>query len=170
MKKTLEELLAEAAIRDIQMRYCRGADRMDFDLMRSCFHPDATLHFGFFVGSVEEFVAMGAEMLKTYAGTTHFTGNQIVEVKGDRAWAEHYTVATHRFPADENGPAREFITFVRYIDNLEQRDGDWRIAKRVLILDSTRMDVIADPGPDPGVQRGMRDRNDVSYSLLIAGA
>jgi len=170
LKKTLEELLAEAAIRDIQMRYCRGADRMDFDLMRSCFHPDATLHFGFFVGSVEEFVAMGAEMLKTYAGTTHFTGNQIVEVKSDRAWAEHYAVATHRFPADKDGPAREFITFVRYIDNLEQRDGDWRIAKRVLILDSTRMDVIADPGPDPGVQRGMRDRNDVSYSLLIAGA
>ena len=170
MKKTLEELLAEAAIRDLQIRYCRAVDRMDFDLLRSCFFPDAKTHFGFFVGSVDEFIEMGAAMLKTYAGTTHFTGNQIVEVKGDRAWAEHYTVATHRFPADENGPAREFITFVRYIDDVEQRDGDWRIAKRVLILDSTRMDIIADPGPDPGVQRGMRDRSDASYAPLIAAA
>jgi hypothetical protein len=169
MQKTLDEVLAEAAIRDIQMRYCRGADRMDFDLMRNCFHADATLHYGFFVGGVDEFIAMGAEMLKTYAGTTHFTGNQLFEVKGDKAWAEHYTVATHRFPADENGPAREFITSIRYVDNLEQRDGDWRIAKRVLIVDGVRMDPI-DPNPNPGVQGGRRDKTDVSYSLLIAGA
>lgn len=163
MKKTVDELLAEAAIRDLQFRYCRGADRMDFELMRSSFHPDATLHFGFFVGSVDEFLAMGAEMLKTYAGTTHFTGNQLIEVHGDRAWAEHYTVATHRFPADENGPDREYITSIRYVDDVEQRDGDWLIARRELIVDGVRMDPI-DPNPDPGVQRGLRDRSDRSYS------
>ena len=165
MKKTLDELLAEAAIRDIQMRYCRAVDRMDFDLLRTCFHPDAKVHFGFFVGSVDEFVQMAGQMLKTYVGTTHFTGNQLVEVDGDRAWAERYTTATHRFDADESGPAREFITVVRYADQMEQRDGDWRIAKRVCILDSWRTDIIVDPGDDPGVQRGTRNRSDPSYTV-----
>ena len=37
MKNTIDELLAEAAIRDVQMRYCRAVDRMDFDLLRTCF-------------------------------------------------------------------------------------------------------------------------------------
>lgn len=165
MKKTVDELLAEAAIRDVQMRYCRACDRMDFDLLRACFHPDATTDYGFSSGTLDEFIAMAQAALPSYLITTHNTGNQNVVVNGQTALAEHYTVASHRIAADEHGPLRDFITSVRYVDRMECRDGDWRIARRVLILDWTRTDPVADAGPDPEVPRGLRDRGDLSYTL-----
>jgi hypothetical protein len=165
MQKTIDQVIAEAAIKDIQMRYCRACDRMDFELLRSCFHPDATTEY-FGTADVDGFLEMGRQALPNFVKTTHNTGNQNVEVNGDSAWAEHYTVATHRLAADDSGPERDFITSVRYVDHLECRDGDWRIAKRVLILDWTRVDPVGDIGEEPAVQMGCRDRNDASYTLL----
>jgi len=165
MNKTVDELLAEAAIRDVQIRYCRAVDRMDFDLLRTCFHADATADYGFFKGGVEEFIAMARGGLTAYTSTTHFTGNQLVEVHGDSAWAEHYTVATHRCPADATGPVRDLVTTVRYVDRMERRDGDWRIAQRLLILDWWRTDPVTEIGSAPQVQLGKRDGVDASYSL-----
>jgi hypothetical protein len=162
-RMTTDEMLAEAAIRKLQARYCRAVDRLDFDLLRTCFHPDATTDFGFYVGGVDGFIAQAQEGLQSFTNTIHFTGNQLVEVNGDGAWAEHYTVATHRCPADETGPVRDFVTNVRYVDRVERRDGEWRIAKRTCVLDSWRNDPVTDVGPGPAVQAGKRDRNDVSY-------
>jgi len=167
VKKTIDEVLAEAAIRDVQIRYCRAVDRKDFDLLRTCFHPDATLSFGIFEATAEEFIGIAGQMLATYTMTRHFTGNQLVEVNGNRAWAEHYTDATHRIAPDENGPLREFVTRVRYVDSLDCRDGDWRIVKRVCVLDLWHTDArTEEPGPD--VQLGKRDRSDASYSLQLS--
>ncbi len=163
MQKTIEEVLAEAAIRDIQMRYCRACDRMDFELLRSCFHADATTNYGFFGGSVDDFIVSAIQALPGFLVTTHNTGNQNVVVTGDSAWAEHYTVASHRLPADAENPLRDFVTAVRYIDRLECREGDWRIAHRALILDWTRTDPVGDLPPDPDVPRARRDRSDLSY-------
>jgi hypothetical protein len=163
MRKTIEDVVAEATIKDIQIRYCRACDRMDFDLLRSCFHPDATTQYGFFGGGVDAFIEGARQQLPHFVGTTHNTGNQIVEVDGDSAWAEHYTVATHRIAADELGPERDFITSVRYVDRLERRDGDWRIARRELILDWIRSDPVLAIEPRPEVQGGRRDRSDASY-------
>ena len=164
MRKTMEEVLAEAAIRDIQVRYCRACDRMDFELLRSCFHPDATTKYGYFGGTLDEFVASAEQQLPNFVATTHNTGNQLVEVTGDTAWAEHYTVATHRIAADDTGPERDLVTAVRYIDRLECRDGDWRIVRRELILDWMRSDPVVTIEPRPEVQPGRRGRSDASYA------
>ena len=164
MRKTIEEVCAEAAIKDVQMRYCRGCDRADYELLRECFHADATTSYGFFGGSVDDFIASARQQLPLFLHTTHNTGNQNVTVSGDSAWAEHYTVATHRLAADAAGPLRDFVTAVRYIDRMECREGDWRIAHRKLVLDWTRTDPVADAPPDPDVPRGSRDRGDPSYS------
>lgn len=164
MRKTIEDLLAEAAIRDVQMRYCRGCDRMDFELLRECFHPDATTDYGYFGGSVDDFIASAKVQIPSFLITTHNTGNQNVEVNGDTAWAEHYTLATHRIAADERGPLRDFIAAVRYVDRMECRDGDWRIAHRKLVLDWTRTDPVPGVPDDPGVPLAQRDRSDISYS------
>jgi hypothetical protein len=135
----------------------------DFDLLKSCFHPDARLEFGFFGGTLDDFLAGAREQLPHFVGTTHNTGNQLVEVAGDKAWAEHYTVATHRIAADDLGPERDFVTSVRYADLLECRDGDWRIVRRELILDWVRSDPVVVIEPRPEVQAGRRDRGDPSY-------
>jgi hypothetical protein len=165
MAKTLDELVSESEIKDLQIRYCRAVDRIDFDLLRACFHPDAETDYGFISGGVDQFIEQGKASLRGFLHTTHFTGNQLVEVSGDVAWAEHYTVATHRIAASENLPARDLVTSVRYTDRLERRSGEWRIAKRLLTLDWVRTDPVQDFGPEPDVPRGRRDRSDRSYEL-----
>jgi SnoaL-like domain len=105
MPKTIERLLAEAEIRDVQLRYCRANDCRDEELMRDCFHPDAVIELHESL-TVDAFIALGRTILGRYVVTWHNTGNQLVEVHGDGAWAEHYTISTHRIAADEKGPER----------------------------------------------------------------
>lgn len=164
MSRTTDDLLAEAEIRDVQLRYCRAADRKDFELYRTCFHEDAVLDFSFFTGSVDEFMDMAQESLARFTATTHFTGNQLIEVDGDSAWCEFYTRATHRMAADENGPERDYVAAVRYIDRMERRGGKWRIARRRCILDWARSDPVPDYCDGPKTGDARRDRNDPSYS------
>lgn len=163
MRKTLDQVLAEAAIRDIQMRYCRGADRMDFELMRTCFHPDATIDFAG-ESDVDTFLEMGRKSLPAYVMTTHNTGNQLIEVTGDTAWAEHYAVATHRLAADAQAPERDFVASMRYVDRLECRDGEWGIVRRTLVMDWARTDPVGEPRYAGKSHTGKRDRSDASYA------
>ncbi len=162
MRKTIEDLLAEAAIKELQIRYCRGADRMDFELMRSCFHPEAVTDY-FAETDLDGFIDMARRSLPGFASTTHNTGNQLVEVDGDTACAEHYTLATHRIAADDAGPERDLVTAVRYVDRLECREGDWRIARRRLVFDWGRVDPVGQMRYEPKSQPGSRDRSDPSY-------
>jgi hypothetical protein len=66
-----------------------------------------------FEGSVDTFIDMAKASLAMYAKTQHFTGNQLFEVNGAAAWAEHDGFATHRIAADERGPQRDFVTAIR---------------------------------------------------------
>ncbi|MDE2301117.1 MAG: nuclear transport factor 2 family protein [Sphingomonadales bacterium] len=164
--KTIEDVLAEAEIRDVHIRYCRANDRRDEALMRGCFHPDAVieLHQPF---DVEGFLALGRQILGQYVVTWHNTGNQLVEVKGDAAWAEHYTISSHRIAATEEAPARDWIAHGRYIDRMERRGGEWRIARRRMVVDYTRMDPVAPGGEGLGTGGGARDLSDPSYAMRL---
>jgi len=161
--KTHEDLVAESEIRDVHLRYCRGVDRMDWDLVRSCYHPDATDDHGAFKGAIDEFLVWVAGALAKYEVTTHFTGNQLVEVKGDTAWAEHYGRIYHRRAGLDAEPAEDFIVNVRYVDHLERRSGQWKIARRVVIVDSARRDPVTALWLSPDPTSSRRDRQDASY-------
>jgi 3-phenylpropionate/cinnamic acid dioxygenase small subunit len=160
--KTIEGFLDEAAVKEVQMRYCRACDRRDFEALRACFHPDATADYGEGVWNLDQYMAHATSMSANFIATTHNTGNQLVELDGDAAWAEHYIIANHRWPLDENGDTRDLTAAVRYIDRMERRDGEWRIARRMMVLDWHRVDPIA--GANVSGVRGRRDRSDPSYS------
>jgi hypothetical protein len=168
MPKTIDDVLAEAEIRDVHLRYCRANDRRDEDLMRGCFHEDAVIELHKEL-NVEEFLALGRQILGQYTVTWHNTGNQLVEVRGDAAWAEHYTISSHRIAADDKGPERDWIAHGRYIDRMERRGGAWRIARRKMIVDYTRLDPVlaGDPAMPGGSGGGSRDRNDPSYAMRL---
>ncbi len=168
MPKTIDDVLAEAEIRDVHLRYCRANDRRDEDLMRGCFHEDAVIELHKEL-DVEEFLALGREILSQYTVTWHNTGNQLVEVRGDVAWAEHYTISSHRIAADDKGPERDWIAHGRYVDRMERRGGAWRIARRKMIVDYTRLDPVlaGDPAMPGGSGGGSRDRNDPSYAMRL---
>jgi hypothetical protein len=161
---TLQHLLDQAAVREVHLRYCRGIDRMDWTLVRSCYHPDAIDDHGSYVGGVEGFIEWAQQLLAGFESTTHFTGNQLVEIEGDSAWAEHYARAYHRRPAGSGIPAVDLVANVRYIDRMEKRGGEWRIAKRVLTVDSDRADPVIDLYASADIKRSRRDRGDPSYA------
>jgi hypothetical protein len=163
MPKTIDDLLAESEIKDVHIRFCRANDRRDEDLMRGCFHADAEIELHETL-DVDAFIALGREVLARFTVTWHNTGNQLVEVSGDVAWAEHYTTSSHRIAADEAGPERDFVAFGRYIDRMERRDGQWRIARRLMLLDYTRTDNVQPSPPGFGTRSGARDRSDPSYA------
>lgn len=158
-----QRLLDEAAIREVHLRYCRGVDRMDWALVRDCYHPDGTDDHGAFRGGVDGFIDWVAQALARYDSTTHFTGNQLIDVQGDRAWAEHYGRVYHRRPATDVGPAADVIANVRYLDRMERRGGEWRIAARMVVVNSDRVDPVAETWAGPALPRGRRDLDDLSY-------
>jgi hypothetical protein len=165
----LERYLDEAAIKKLQIRYCRGIDRLDWDLVRSCFHEDGTDDHGRrFRGGINDFIAWGSSptSLARFAATTHFTGNQLVEVYGNSAWMESSTRAYHRtFPTDD-APATDWILNLRYVDVVERRDGQWRILDRAIVVDSeTTIPVGGDHDQvSPEWHWSIRDRDDASYA------
>jgi hypothetical protein len=104
----LESLLAEREIRDVIYRYCRGVDRVDLDLVRSCYHPDGIDDHGSFRGDVDEYVGWLAERLGRYQHTSHTIGNVLIRFKGSEAWVESYCGVHQRYSGEAGAspPAR----------------------------------------------------------------
>jgi hypothetical protein len=168
MDPRLQKLLDEAEIRDVHLRYCRGIDRMDFDLVRSCYHPDGIDRHGAFEGDVESFIVWAAKLLPTFESTMHFTGNQYVQVRGDQASAEHYARAFHRTRPDGDKPATDYVVSIRYIDKLEKRNGEWRILDRTLAFETERTDPAEwTTAPPKFGYRAHRNKEDLSYKYGV---
>jgi hypothetical protein len=159
----LQMLIDQTAIKDLHLRYCRGVDRMDWDLVRSCYHPDATDDHGGYKGGIDGFMDWVTPALARFESTQHFTGNQLVEVDGDMAWAEHYAIVTHRRRAAGAVAAADLVVGVRYVDRVERRDGAWRIAKRVVIVDFDRVDPVTETWLGGNNEPSRRDHRDYSY-------
>ena len=168
MALTVEKLLARQEIADVILRYARGVDRMDWDLVRSCYHPDAYDDHGTFQGGVEAFVEMCGRFLPRFAVTQHFMGNMLIEVEDDlrAARAETYAVAYHRLELDD-GSGKDDVFGIRYVDRFENRGGDWLIAHRVVATEWRRVDDVPRGKIRGGVgEWGRRDADDVVYRIM----
>jgi hypothetical protein len=123
------------AIQDLMYRWCRSVDRLDFELMRSVFHPDAIDNHGAFTGGVEELVAWIRERHRTITFSAHRLGNMLIEFAGpDLALVETYAETVQRYPADGKaglaqlsggqqgtpGAAAVLNSYTRYIDRFER--------------------------------------------------
>ena len=150
-------------IAEVVLRYCRGVDRLDFELVRSCYHDDAIDHHTGFDGDADGYVAWLTTLLPRLSGTMHLVGNLLVEVEGDLARSETYGTA-HHWGDPPTDPSKNFTSGFRYVDTMERRDGVWRIAERWAVREWTRL-IPADTvrpkegeGPSP-----RRDRSDPVY-------
>lgn len=158
-------------IADVIYRYCRGIDRRDYDLVRSCYHPDAIDDHGDFRGGVDDFIAHVRSTLGRFERTMHFIGNLLVQPDGDRARVESYCIAHHHLAASRTKPERDFNVGLRYVDDFERRDGQWRIAARVCAFEWSRIDSVAPDGWTPAdtATRGHADASDVVFVPSLAG-
>jgi hypothetical protein len=158
----LQRLLDEAAIRRVHLDYCRGIDRRDWDLVRSCYHADAVDHHGPYSGGVDGFIVWAKEAVATMLSTTHFVGNQIVDVDGSGAWHEAYCRAYHRMRATDSNSEVEYVINLRYLDHFEFRGGQWKISDRLVVHDSVRWDTVGEQ-TDTDSFRGGYAPEDASY-------
>lgn len=133
-------LLDRAAIRDVLVRYFRGLDRADPELVRSCFTEDVRAHYEgrppmrgieAFMGSLRTFRRLDAGEMQI---TTHFMGNLSFDVlEGDLAETETNAIAFLVPPQRLN--ERMAVRSLRYIDRWRRTDAGWQICERCHTLD-----------------------------------
>jgi hypothetical protein len=158
------EMRERQAIMDTLTRYSRGVDRLDRDLVLSCYHADATDDHGAFMGNPQEFVEWVFDLhFKGQIFTQHHLTNHTCDLDRDTAHTETYYIFTAR-----NRDETLWVAGGRYLDRLEKRAGQWKIATRYCTVEWSGMppatavpfaeidDVAANGVPG-------RDRSDPSY-------
>jgi SnoaL-like domain len=136
-----EQAADRLAIRELFDEYAHCADRRDAAGQKALFTTDT--RFAVFMngqGTEPTYVLEGRESLtpvfddlKQYEVTTHFNGQSTVELDGDRAAGESYTIAHHLSTTD--GVRTIMVASLRYLDTFAKVDGAWYFAERNLIAD-----------------------------------
>jgi hypothetical protein len=167
-RAALDALLHKEAIREQLYRYCRAVDRGDKELMRQVYHPDAIDEHGVFNGPASEFVELDIDqVMPGLKLTQHLISNILIDLNGDTADVETYIYATHR--VEQADGEYDLVIWGRYLDRFEQRQGEWKIARRQCIFDGIRNDkASADLSMDWCANFrpiGLRGRQDPLYSF-----
>ncbi|RYF41173.1 MAG: nuclear transport factor 2 family protein [Comamonadaceae bacterium] len=137
MTTAIQELLDRNAIEDCVHRYCRGADRLDRELMLSAYHADGIDEHGKFVGVAADFVDWALKAhTDNHLSTQHYVSNHRCEIEGDVAHAETYFMFV---AMNQRGKVLQ-MNGGRYVDRFERREGQWRIAYRICLRDWANMD------------------------------
>lgn len=131
MSFTPQQLADREAIRDVAMRYCRGVDRLDVDVMKSAYWPEAIDEHGTVVGNAHDFADYCMTAHLKWSWTMHSIYNHLIELDAGEASArgEIYNV-THLCVADTGAID---TWFGRYLDRYEKRGDEWRIIHRVCV-------------------------------------
>ena len=137
----VDELLHQLAIQRVIFTHSRGLDRLDVDVLASCYWPESEVDYGSFKGNAHTFCALVVEALPaSYELTQHALGNTLVEISGAAAKAESYVTAYHLL----RGAEEEMVFSGRYLDKLECRDGVWKILHRSVVMDWSRNQAVRD--------------------------
>lgn len=136
-RTTLDTVLAKQDIADLAQRWGRARDQGRWDDLARTFHPGGTIKVMWFEGLHEDFIAASARRFVPGRGTTkHFFGVSLVEVNGERALCE--TPAALSQAGELHGTAFASLSFLRFLDRVERRGGEWRIVQRNAIYEGDR--------------------------------
>ena len=171
----LQQVWDRQEIEQLMYRHARSLDRMDAELMKLTYWPEAVEELqDTITGQFQwndnawKFVPAAMEGFKNLTGTQHRISNVLIELDGDKATAETYVMAFNLFN-DENGVPQENIVGGRHHFKLKKRNDEWKIMHRSSIFDwnqnhegtavwSDKFDEKYKP------QRG--DRKDDSYNYI----
>lgn len=161
ISQQLQELLDRQEIIDLISRYSRSMDRLDADLGKSVFYPDATVDYGaaVFQGSAHDFVDWVLAAHRRLLAHSHQMSTISIRLDGDTAWSETYGHVTTR-RVNESDELLDVTNLGRYIDRWARRGRRWAIIERQYVHDFDEMRVVvASQHP----MTGTRDSSDVSY-------
>jgi SnoaL-like protein len=129
----LQRFLDREMIRECLVRLARGEDRRNAELITASYWPDSTSDYGVFKGDFDAYLAWvvpGAEAIKN---TQHVLGQSFIELQGDTAQVETQVISYHR--VDMGTGDQDTCIGGRYLDRMEKRGGEWRIAYRMMLYD-----------------------------------
>ena len=156
------DLVQKEAIRSVLMRYARGVDRCDRELIRSVYHEDAWDDHGPFKGTGFDFADSPYRYSDANRIGHHAISTNIIELDGDVAYSESFYIF-HGIRAEPDGDIA-VETAGRYVDRFEKRDGEWKIAYRTTTLDWCREYPLIGEWKDAGAYvRPRRYRDDICY-------
>ncbi|MBW2270969.1 MAG: nuclear transport factor 2 family protein [Deltaproteobacteria bacterium] len=115
-------------IKNLYRRYAFGVDSIDFDLVRSVFHPECVVVGTLEEGSLDDYLEGIEAGLHQWDATMHFMGNQYIEVDGDRGRVETWVVGYHMEAQDS--PLEHLVLGLRYQDAVVRVGDDWKIIRR----------------------------------------
>jgi hypothetical protein len=120
------------------MRYCHAVDRCDAELLRGVYWPGAIDDHVFWRGGAEAFVEFCMPILKSRDQTMHSLGNILMRIEGNDARVESYYHAYERLRR-QDGTSNDVVMCGRYLDRMEKRGQEWRIADRKVVMDWWRI-------------------------------
>ena len=129
----LHTLLDREKIRDCIASVARGEDRRNADLISASYWPDATCDYGIFTGSFPDYLDWVLPGSPAIVMTQHILGQMLITLSGDAARSETHVIAYHR--VDVGDDHVDTVIGGRYLDRLERREQQWRIAERTMLYD-----------------------------------
>lgn len=136
MGSTTDEIRAfidRERIRDCVSRLARGEDRRDADQIRACYWPDSITDYGVFTGSFDQYLAWVVPGSPAIPVTQHVLGQSVIELRSSVALVETQVTSYHRVNMGDQ--ERDTVIGGRYLDRMEKRGNDWRIANRTMLYD-----------------------------------
>lgn len=132
METALQVAVDRSEIADLLARYAIALDTRDWELLATCFVPDATYRFAHAgeVSGIAEIVAVCRRSLEPLDASQHLVGAASVEVDGDRARSRCPFQAQHVKGGLDGGPL--YVVAGTYLDELRRTDTGWRIEHREL--------------------------------------
>lgn len=165
LEKKLQDITDRQEILACVVNNARGCDRHDTDMLSGSYHPDGIDEHGaanVYQGQAYSEWANAVHSKGSIQNLHHIT-NHSCAIEGDVAHAESYVIGLF-FNAD--GQTARLLSG-RYVDRLERRDGQWRIALRRCTVE---VGLSADAGfmnssyfRDMGFLQGLRNPQDVAY-------
>jgi ketosteroid isomerase-like protein len=148
----MNELADRVALRELVEAYAHNVDRLDPEAVAALFSDDGVLKI--YEGDPEQVeparvrtgpreIATALAGLSRYEVTTHFLGQQSVQIDGDTATGETYCMAHHITHA--YGERRDKVLSIRYLDRFRRIDARWCIEERVLVVDWSDERVLPPP-------------------------
>lgn len=156
----LQDLIDREQIKQCMLRYTRGIDRLDEELILSAFHPDAIdIHAQGRSGTARQFLDWWVPTQANREVAQHFVTNFTIDLDGDVAHVESYFITVSK----AKGQDVTFLTGGRYTDRVEKREGAWKIALRLVHIEWTVKGEAAELPGFIGLGVGARNRTDPSY-------
>lgn len=131
----VRESLDKQAIYENVVKYCRGADRLDINLLKDSYWKDGTDDHGGFVGNSHDFCEFAVANKGVFKSVNHHVSNIQIELLGNRAKVETYFIAAHVIPGADSEEDHFWLLGGRYKDLYEKRAGQWKILHRVCLWD-----------------------------------